>query len=191
MSLYSTNMSVPICLGAAQENVVLIHHIIAEDPSNRRWKYYCYYCLSATLILLMRIFECPQEEAGEYIRICSKSIEVFESINSGQSRKCAALVKNVLQRHREPARSQRERPRDRSLFTTPDDVRSSLEKGLATTMEAASSTQGGSNIPADFYIGDIFGDPYKDQTISEVLNLSSEMAGDEQFLQDSYNQYVF
>ena len=77
--------------------VLHIHDIFQQAPSLSRWSYYCYYCLQATLVLLMRVLDEPSfEKAATTIIICEKSVQIFEQIELKASKRCADVVRYVL-----------------------------------------------------------------------------------------------
>lgn len=77
--------------------VLHIHDIFQQAPSLSRWSYYCYYCLQATLVLLMRVLEEPTlDETAIIARICETSVHIFEQIELKASKRCAEVVRHVL-----------------------------------------------------------------------------------------------
>jgi hypothetical protein len=85
------------CLKAASDMVLHIHDIFQKAPSLSRWSYYCYYCLQATLVLLMRVLDEPTlEKAATTASICETSVQIFEQIELKASKRCADIVRYVL-----------------------------------------------------------------------------------------------
>jgi hypothetical protein len=84
-------------LDAARDMVVHIHQLFRLAPSLRRWSYYCFYCLQATLVLLMRITDEPFAEGIEDSKsLCELSIQIFEQIELKAAKRCAEIVRQVL-----------------------------------------------------------------------------------------------
>lgn len=71
-----------------------IHQSFETAPGLRRWSYYCFYCLQATLVLL------PQtaDDNAAHDLLCKRAVEVFEQIKLKVSQRCAKVVRQFLGR---------------------------------------------------------------------------------------------
>ncbi|KAH9204886.1 hypothetical protein DL95DRAFT_398200 [Leptodontidium sp. 2 PMI_412] len=167
---YDCTMSIAVCLGAARESIHLIHRLLVRDPSMGRWTYYCYYCLTATLILLMHIFDCPTEDArNSCINLCLKSEEVFSLIKSEPAQKCLILVQKVLhkaQQLRQNSPFDTVSQSTNSAPTHPIDIPFPNSDMTAT---GPSNDAVLPNNPSGAFLGDIFGNSYQDQPIGDFL----------------------
>jgi hypothetical protein len=84
-------------LDAARDMIVHIHELFMLAPSLRRWSYYCFYCLQATLVLFTKITDEPSSEGTESLKaLCQLSIQVFEHIKLKAAKRCAEIVRQVL-----------------------------------------------------------------------------------------------
>ncbi|KAF1980321.1 hypothetical protein BU23DRAFT_445114 [Bimuria novae-zelandiae CBS 107.79] len=116
MSLHQTT-----CLDAARDMISHIHRSFKLAPSLRRWSYYCFYCLQATLVLLSKVadtYSCSRRErrhrdadtrsslqpapeldatrVEEGDRLCSLAVDIFEQIKLKASQRCADVVRQFL-----------------------------------------------------------------------------------------------
>jgi hypothetical protein len=110
------------CVEAARDMIRHVHELFTLAPSLRRWTYYCFYCLQATLVLLASItgdrpeyhlqsgfsskstptdlpasgspIKCTQEDDT---RLCEMAVEIFRNIELKASRQCAEHVHRFLE----------------------------------------------------------------------------------------------
>lgn len=102
-----------LCLDAARDMITHIHRSFEIAPGLRRWSYYCFYCLQATLVLLA-------QTAGEISSddlMCKRAVEVFEQIKLKASQRCAQVVRQYLRR-RTKLRQKRQEEDTRTEQTT-------------------------------------------------------------------------
>jgi hypothetical protein len=91
-------------LDAARDMIVHIHQLFTLAPSLRRWSYYCFYCLQATLVLLMKLTDEPFAEEIETLKsLCGLSVQVFEQIELKAAKRCAEIVQRVMDQAHERA----------------------------------------------------------------------------------------
>ncbi|CAI6095980.1 unnamed protein product [Clonostachys chloroleuca] len=107
-------------LNAARNMIRHIYRLFKSAPYLRRWSYYCFYCLQATLVILPKVADDldlsryqQQENAclvptplsstqadGEIIEddvgLCSMAVEIFEKIELKASQRCAIVVRQIL-----------------------------------------------------------------------------------------------
>ncbi|KAI9154777.1 transcriptional regulatory protein [Paramyrothecium foliicola] len=105
-------------LDAARDMIRHIHKLFILAPGLRRWSYYCFYCLQATLVLLHKVaddqhsrrrqrhaqnqpeshssFDAGRETVEEDRKICQLAFEVFEFIKLKASQRCADVVRQFL-----------------------------------------------------------------------------------------------
>lgn len=83
-----------VCMAAARDMIIHIHRSFELAPGLRRWSYYCFYCLQATLVLL------PQtaDSVASDDLLCKRAVEVFEHIKLKASQRCAEVVRQYLRR---------------------------------------------------------------------------------------------
>ncbi|KAL6705917.1 hypothetical protein ACN47E_006196 [Coniothyrium glycines] len=105
------------CLVAARDMITHIHCLFRLAPEPRRWTYYCFYCLQATLVLLPKVARdhcahLPRLKPGVKLagdppdvaldnrlndeRLCRAAVVVFEQIKLKASRRCADVVRQFL-----------------------------------------------------------------------------------------------
>ncbi|KIW23689.1 uncharacterized protein PV07_11869 [Cladophialophora immunda] len=120
----STNQAA-ICIRAARDMIQHVHELFRLAPSLRRWSYYCFYCLQATLVLLTNITNdnsasCHQDpHAPNYLstghdasglglsrsieddlHLCEMSVQILQQIELKASRRCAEHVSRFLEKWR-------------------------------------------------------------------------------------------
>ncbi|CAG9950245.1 unnamed protein product [Clonostachys rosea f. rosea IK726] len=107
-------------LDAARNMIRHIYRLFKSAPYLRRWSYYCFYCLQATLVILPRvadyldISQCQQQKNAclvptppsstqadgdmieEDVGLCNMAVEVFEKIELKASQRCAIVVRQIL-----------------------------------------------------------------------------------------------
>ncbi|EXJ75839.1 uncharacterized protein A1O5_00346 [Cladophialophora psammophila CBS 110553] len=89
------------CVRAARVIILHVHGLFEAAPCIRRWRYYCYYCLQATLVLLTEVIEEPAaEETKEIVAVCQLSISVFKQIDLKAAKRCAEIVAQIIARWR-------------------------------------------------------------------------------------------
>jgi hypothetical protein len=93
-----------VCMDAAREMITHIYRSFEIAPRLRRWSYYCFYCLQATLVLL------PQtaDSIASDDLICRRAVKVFEQIKLKASQRCAEVVRQYLGR-RDTSRHKRQK----------------------------------------------------------------------------------
>ncbi|RVX74754.1 hypothetical protein B0A52_01031 [Exophiala mesophila] len=92
-----TRTSQPFCIDAAGAIILHIHGLFQVAPNLRRWRYYCYYCLQATLVLLIKLVDEPlAEQNRSIVAKCHLSIVIFKQIELKVAQRCAELVVSVL-----------------------------------------------------------------------------------------------
>ncbi|KAF9699532.1 hypothetical protein EKO04_002477 [Ascochyta lentis] len=84
-----------VCLDAARDMIMHIHRSFELAPGLRRWSYYCFYCLQATLILLP---QSADDRDGVDDLFCARAVEVFEQIKLKASQRCADVVRQYLRK---------------------------------------------------------------------------------------------
>ncbi|UPX11465.1 uncharacterized protein EKO05_0002071 [Ascochyta rabiei] len=84
-----------ICLDAARDMITHIHRSFKLAPGLRRWTYYCFYCLQATLILLPQ--SADDRDASDDL-FCTRAVEIFEQIKLKASQRCADVVRQYLRK---------------------------------------------------------------------------------------------
>lgn len=98
-----------------------IHKLLALAPHLRRWTYYCFYCLQATLVILLKVADdqhCSRhrqrkksndsrafgqvdhETVEDDRNLCNLAVEVFELIRLKASQRCADVVRHFLDKWR-------------------------------------------------------------------------------------------
>lgn len=101
------------CHDAARDMIKHIHRIFKLAPSLRRWSYYCFYCLQATLVLLTKLVtdgnvpsldphtppseHYVREDSAEDLSCCELAIQVFQQIDLKASKHCAEVVRRFLE----------------------------------------------------------------------------------------------
>lgn len=104
-----TGHSRSICTKAAIAIILHVHGLFQAAPNLRRWKYYCFYCLQATLVLLVTLVDEPlAEETQALIMPCKLSVTIFKQFDLKAGRRCADMVARVLEgwhRHRDSGRN--------------------------------------------------------------------------------------
>lgn len=99
-----------------------VHELFRLAPSLRRWSYYCFYCLQATLVLLANITDCDHDRAFPPIDsgtasvelqasekpikvspvddscLCEMSVQIFQQIELKASKRCAEHVHHFLEK---------------------------------------------------------------------------------------------
>jgi hypothetical protein len=93
------------CLDAARDMIVHIHRSFELAPGLRRWSYYCFYCLQATLVLLPQ--SADDRDAADYL-FCIRAVEVFEQIKLKASQRCADVVRQYLQKRAKARQKQKQ-----------------------------------------------------------------------------------
>ncbi|OJJ82586.1 uncharacterized protein ASPGLDRAFT_59563 [Aspergillus glaucus CBS 516.65] len=89
------------CIQAARAIILHVHGLFEAAPCLMRWRYYCYYCLQATLVLLMKVIDEPAaEETKGIVAACQLSISVFRQINLKAAKRCAEIVTQIIERWR-------------------------------------------------------------------------------------------
>lgn len=83
-----------LCLAAARDMITHIHQSFEIAPGLRRWSYYCFYCLQATLVLLPQTTDSMASDD----LLCKRAVEVFEQIKLKASQRCAEVVRQYLRR---------------------------------------------------------------------------------------------
>ena len=97
-----------------------IHGLFILAPGLRRWSYYCFYCLQAALVILLKVADDQyrsrrqhrdggpslpgvdpslQVDSGtvqEDRRLCNLAIDIFERIELKASQRCADVVRHFL-----------------------------------------------------------------------------------------------
>jgi hypothetical protein len=91
---YSSAMAKSICIGAAQETILLVHKVLAYN----QWSCYYHRVLAATLMVITTAFDSSGEERAGLLEVCSKSLELFSLMRSGCPTKGTALVDDALTR---------------------------------------------------------------------------------------------
>lgn len=92
-----TKTSQSTCIDAAGAIILHIHDLFQAAPNLRRWRYYCYYCLQATLVLLIKLIDEPVgEQSRNIVTKCHLSIAIFKQIELKVAQRCAELVASVL-----------------------------------------------------------------------------------------------
>lgn len=110
------------CINAARDMILHIHESLEQTPSLRRWMYYCFYCIHASLCLLLKITDVdsqslPSQDLDNQLHtllevdskpnktttsdlrgLCELSIQVFKRIDLKASQRCAEVVRCVLDR---------------------------------------------------------------------------------------------
>jgi hypothetical protein len=84
-----------VCMDAARDMITHIHRSFEIAPGLRRWSYYCFYCLQATLVLLLQTADSMASDD----LMCRRAVEVFEQIKLKASQRCAEVVRQYLRRH--------------------------------------------------------------------------------------------
>ncbi|VUC22716.1 unnamed protein product [Clonostachys rosea] len=100
-------------LDAARDMIRHIYKLFETAPRLRRWSYYCFYCLQATLVLLPKVAEshyirrnvhhvhgspcsCQWSKYRQDWKICSLSFKIFEMIDLKASQTCGEAVRRFL-----------------------------------------------------------------------------------------------
>ncbi|KAJ5662653.1 uncharacterized protein N7477_010269 [Penicillium maclennaniae] len=93
------NNSRSTSIQAARAIILHVHGLFEAAPCLRQWRYYCYYCLQATLVLLMKVIDEPAgEETKEIVTVCQLSVSVFRQINLRAAKRCAEIVTQIIER---------------------------------------------------------------------------------------------
>ncbi|KIW99996.1 uncharacterized protein Z518_10924 [Rhinocladiella mackenziei CBS 650.93] len=122
-----------LCLDAACDMISHIHELFTLAPSLRRWSYYCFYCLQATLVLLTKLTEddneCREnqrrssppiqdlelrnqsESRRDLKSFCHLSIGIFEQIELKAANRCVQVVRKFLNRWEDRQRKYKQRVR--------------------------------------------------------------------------------
>ncbi|OAL17879.1 hypothetical protein AYO22_11223 [Fonsecaea multimorphosa] len=121
------------CVDAARDMILHIHQIFCIAPSLSRWIYYCFYCLQAVLVLMMKMVDDNSharkrrgstlswmhgnetEDSSNVQRdlrcYCEMSIDIFEKLKLKAAERCAQVVRSFLGRWESSrARSKHHRP---------------------------------------------------------------------------------
>ncbi|EXJ71813.1 uncharacterized protein A1O5_05623 [Cladophialophora psammophila CBS 110553] len=107
------------CIEAASESIVHLHWLLRAAPKLRRWGYYCYYCLQATLVIYLRLIDDPfGPEAADMIALCRFSIETFDALHIPAAKRCAEVFRRALTEHKDARESDFERSRPGSTIVT-------------------------------------------------------------------------
>jgi hypothetical protein len=70
-------------------------------PWLKRWRYYCYYCLQATLVLLTKVIDEPlAKETEDIVQVCELSVNIFGQIDLKAAKRCAEIVAGLIERWR-------------------------------------------------------------------------------------------
>lgn len=89
------------CIQAARVIIVHVYGLFGVAPCLKRWRYYCYYCLQATLVLLMQIIDEPAaEETQEIVTVCQLAVSVFGQIKLKAAKRCAELATQIIEQWR-------------------------------------------------------------------------------------------
>ncbi|KAK3900157.1 hypothetical protein C8A05DRAFT_36205 [Staphylotrichum tortipilum] len=116
------------CLDAARDMISHIHQCFELEPALRRWSYYCFYCLQATLVLLPKVADdyttashdrpngvndtpappppaaldptnnTDSAAAAADSTACRLAVEIFAQIRLKASQRCADLVRQFLEK---------------------------------------------------------------------------------------------
>ncbi|CAH0022521.1 unnamed protein product [Clonostachys rhizophaga] len=107
-------------LNAARNMIRHIYRLFKSAPYLRRWSYYCFYCLQATLVILPKVADdldlsryqqqkdaclvpsplsstqADREMIEDDVGLCNMAVEVFEKIELKASQRCAIVVRQIL-----------------------------------------------------------------------------------------------
>lgn len=98
-----------MCVKAASDIILHVNHLFKAAPSLKCWRYYCFYCLQATLVLLARIIDEPfTMQTSAVIKLCELSIEIFEQVELKAAERFGEVVRRILVRlfHKQNAETQ-------------------------------------------------------------------------------------
>ncbi|KAH7109204.1 fungal-specific transcription factor domain-containing protein [Dactylonectria macrodidyma] len=111
---------------AARDMIRHIYSLFALAPGLRRWSYYCFYCLHATLVILPKVaddyhrsrhrqqssandlsnpqpsVEVDRRTSEEDRRLCRLAIDIFDQIELKASQRCADVVRQFLDKWTRP-----------------------------------------------------------------------------------------
>ncbi|OBT81483.1 hypothetical protein VE02_09266, partial [Pseudogymnoascus sp. 03VT05] len=77
---------------AASDMIRHIYSSFKAVPDLRKWTYYCFYCLQATLTLLIKLVDEPLLESNlSMAELCELSIDVFQQIDLRSADQCAKM----------------------------------------------------------------------------------------------------
>ncbi|EGU72926.1 hypothetical protein FOXB_16564 [Fusarium oxysporum f. sp. conglutinans Fo5176] len=147
-------------LNAARNMIRHIHELLALAPHLRRWTYYCFYCLQATLVILLKVADdqhCSRrrqrrmsndsralgqvdhETVEDDRKLCNLAVEVFDLIRLKASQRCADVVRHFLDKWR-PERT-----------TNDPDARRTSSRGLDDCgMQQVPSPTGDFPLPVEY-----------------------------------------
>ncbi|OBT80547.1 hypothetical protein VF21_00341 [Pseudogymnoascus sp. 05NY08] len=78
---------------AASDMIRHIYSSFKAVPDLRKWTYYCFYCLQATLTLLIKLVDEPLLESNlSMAELCELSIDVFQQIDLRSADQCAKML---------------------------------------------------------------------------------------------------
>jgi hypothetical protein len=90
---YTSSMARIVCLGAAQETLSIF---FKSRLSLLEKSFYYHRVIAAALVILTIAFDSPLEEKCHLLETCSKSVKLFEDMQSNFSNFGTAIVRDAL-----------------------------------------------------------------------------------------------